>query len=89
MVVRHPTISDVVLIASSKFKVLPTPVEKEVIVDSVCGAAVLRGADIFVPGVLAAHSGECLEKSSRGKFFIFHLCFFVVISLILVVEILQ
>ena len=58
----HPTVDDVLLIQGSGPHVDLTPVEKEVIVDLHCGAAVLRGADIFVPGVMAAHPGE------------FHLC---------------
>ena len=47
----HPTVDDVLLIQGSGPHVDLTPVEKEVIVDLHCGAAVLRGADIFVPGV--------------------------------------
>lgn len=31
--------------------------ENEVIVDAVCGAAVLRGADIYTCGILAASPG--------------------------------
>ena len=50
--------NDVLLIQGSGPHVDLAPVEKEVIVDLHCGAAVLRGADIFVPGVMAAHPGE-------------------------------
>lgn len=48
---------DVVVIAAQHFKSNPQQLEKEVIVDSACGSAVLRGADIYIPGVLAAHPG--------------------------------
>ena len=33
-------------------------IKKEVIVDIHCGTAVLRGADVFAPGVMGAHPGE-------------------------------
>ena len=33
------------------------PAVKEVIVDLHCGAAILRGADIYAPGIMAAHPG--------------------------------
>ena len=32
--------------------------EKEIMVDTDCGTAVLRGADIFAPGVLAASASN-------------------------------
>ena len=31
------------------------PAECEVIVDAMCGVAVLRGADVFTPGILSIH----------------------------------
>ena len=31
------------------------PAESEVIVDAMCGGAVLRGADVFTPGILSIH----------------------------------
>ncbi|XP_031560428.1 tRNA (cytosine(72)-C(5))-methyltransferase NSUN6-like isoform X2 [Actinia tenebrosa] len=34
-----------------------TPSRKEIIVDTICGTAVLRGADVFAPGVMGAHPG--------------------------------
>ena len=34
-------------------------VKKEVIVDVACGMAVLRGADIFVQGIMAASPSRC------------------------------
>ena len=32
---------------------MPIPVVLEVVVDEACGLAVLRGADVFAPGILA------------------------------------
>ena len=61
----HPSVDDVLLIQGSGPHVDLTPVEKEVIVDLHCGAAVLRGADIFVPGVMAAHPGEFHQCSQQ------------------------
>ena len=46
------------IIDPENFENKPEPLDKEIIVDSSCGTAVLRGADIFVPGVLAANSSK-------------------------------
>lgn len=49
----HPELDDVLVIANRG----PQPikqVEKEVIIDQSCGMAVMRGADIFVQGILGA-----------------------------------
>ena len=54
---EHPELNDVLLIQGSGPHTDLVPVEKEVIVDLHCGAAVLRGADIYAPGVMAAHPG--------------------------------
>ena len=64
-VTAHPSVDDVLLIQGSGPHVDLAPVEKEVIVDLHCGAAVLRGADIFVPGVMAAHPGEFHQCSQQ------------------------
>lgn len=45
--------------------------EKEVIVDTDCAAAILRGAHIYAPGVLAMMSG--LEKLTKLIYFVFNL----------------
>jgi len=65
-VARHEHLNDL-LIVSSLAASPPLddsmdlqPQEKEVIVDTSCGSAVLRGADIFAAGVLAAH--PCMQK---------------------------
>lgn len=55
---EHPRLTDVLLIDGSGPHVDLVPVEKEIVVDLHCGAAVLRGADLFAPGVMAAHPGE-------------------------------
>ena len=34
------------------------PSVKEIVVDPHCGAAILRGANIYAPGVMAAHPGK-------------------------------
>lgn len=46
----HPVVPDVLIVECVKrTEVQPCP--KEIIVDHICGAAVLRGADVFIPGV--------------------------------------
>ncbi|XP_069683701.1 tRNA (cytosine(72)-C(5))-methyltransferase NSUN6 isoform X2 [Periplaneta americana] len=60
-VTLHPTLPDVVVIGSMGATELK-PLEKEVIVDTICGAAVLRGAHVFGPGVMGMPtdtSGRC------------------------------
>lgn len=62
-VYKHPLVSDVILVSDNRSS---TP-EKEkqiipashrfVLVDAACGAAVLRGAHVFIPGVRACSSG--------------------------------
>ncbi|XP_022099886.1 putative methyltransferase NSUN6 isoform X3 [Acanthaster planci] len=54
----HPCLDDTLIITSGSLpgtnEVPVSPCSKQVIVDQQCGLAVLRGADIFAPGVLAA-----------------------------------
>ncbi|XP_020626279.1 putative methyltransferase NSUN6 isoform X2 [Orbicella faveolata] len=50
-------VKDILLIHGSGPKDDLVPASKEIIVDSHCGAAILRGADIYAPGVMAAHPG--------------------------------
>lgn len=54
-VIQHDQLKDVLLIHGFGPDTDLLPVAKEIIVDSNCGAAILRGADIYVPGVMAAH----------------------------------
>ncbi|XP_077978843.1 tRNA (cytosine(72)-C(5))-methyltransferase NSUN6-like [Glandiceps talaboti] len=57
MVETHPVLADTLVIASSGINTDIVPSSKEVIVDAACGNAVLRGADVFVPGIMAANPG--------------------------------
>lgn len=52
----HPKLPDTVVIGSLDEANL-RPQEKEVIVDATCGAAVLRGAHVFAPGVMGMPTG--------------------------------
>ncbi|XP_064105474.1 tRNA (cytosine(72)-C(5))-methyltransferase NSUN6-like [Macrobrachium nipponense] len=52
----HPVIPDVIIIESNGIRNV-TPETKEVIVGRKCGSAVLRGANVFAPGVMGATPG--------------------------------
>ncbi|XP_071157585.1 tRNA (cytosine(72)-C(5))-methyltransferase NSUN6-like isoform X2 [Mytilus edulis] len=52
----HPVLHDTIVI-KNKGPVCREKVKKEVIVDLLCGMAVLRGADVFVQGILGCPSG--------------------------------
>lgn len=54
----HPLMSDVLLIEGSGPRTDLTLHDKEIIVGLTCGLAVLRGADVYGPGVLGAPKGE-------------------------------
>ena len=49
----------------SIFIVQIIPAENEVIVDQQCGLAVLRGADLFTPGILALGYADKLAEVSE------------------------
>ena len=53
----HPSIPDILLVSTQGLDKNVTITDKEVIVGSQCGTAVLRGANVFAPGVLAAPAG--------------------------------
>jgi hypothetical protein len=55
-VIVHPKLPDTVVISSFNEADL-IPQEREVIVDAVCGAAVLRGAHVFAPGIMGMPTG--------------------------------
>ena len=55
---KHPLLRDVLMINGSGPHVDIASVEKEIIVDLLCGNAVLRGANVYIPGVMAAHPCE-------------------------------
>ena len=58
-VFEHPLLDDVLWIPFDKQQsVLELP--KKVVVDLRCGESVLRGADVYAPGVLAAPTGLLL-----------------------------
>ncbi|VDI01025.1 Hypothetical predicted protein [Mytilus galloprovincialis] len=52
----HPVLHDTIVIKNNG-PVCREKVKKEVIVDLLCGMAVLRGADVFVQGILGCPSG--------------------------------
>lgn len=52
----HPKLPDTIVIGSMD-KANIRPQGKEVIVDATCGAAVLRGAHVFAPGVMGMPAG--------------------------------
>lgn len=51
---KHGCIPDVLLVCSTEQPKHIEPVSTEVIVDELCGMAALRGADVFVPGILGS-----------------------------------
>ena len=55
---KHPLLRDVLMVNGSGPHADITSVEKEIIVDLHCGNAVLRGANIYIPGVMAAYPCE-------------------------------
>jgi predicted ribosome-associated RNA-binding protein Tma20 len=52
----HPKLPDTVIIGSLDETDL-RPQEREIIVDATCGAAVLRGAHVFAPGIMGMPTG--------------------------------
>lgn len=52
----HPELPDALVIRSNADAPTPSlrPALKEVVVDAACGVAVLRGANVYAPGILAA-----------------------------------
>ena len=56
-VIFHPELPDVLVVCGGKVREELKRSEKEVIVDRLCGTAILRGSDIYAPGILAAHPG--------------------------------
>ncbi|KAI8804493.1 S-adenosyl-L-methionine-dependent methyltransferase [Cladochytrium replicatum] len=57
----HPVLEDVLFVVG--FPVDVRPVEREVMVDKLCGNAVLRGSDIYAAGVLAVEGGTKQDDS--------------------------
>jgi hypothetical protein len=55
-VIVHPKLPDTVVISGFNEADL-RPQEREIIVDATCGAAVLRGAHVFAPGIMGMPTG--------------------------------
>lgn len=55
---EHPHISDILLVSAEDVSSTPKVCQNEVIVGCQCGTAVLRGAHVFAPGVMAAPAGQ-------------------------------
>ena len=53
----HPSVPDILLVSTQGLDKNVIITDKEVIVGSQCGTAVLRGANVFAPGVLATPPG--------------------------------
>ncbi|EFA09726.1 tRNA (cytosine(72)-C(5))-methyltransferase NSUN6 isoform X2 [Tribolium castaneum] len=53
---RHPSCADAVIVHHPVSHQTPQKHNKEIVVDAVCGAAVLRGAHIYAPGVIGMMS---------------------------------
>lgn len=70
----HHSLSDVIVIDSYPNNLLDlNKRNKEVIVDANCGAAILRGANVFGPGVMAMPKGNLKYYLSPFEFII-HYC---------------
>lgn len=67
LVLLHPCLDELLLVVSRQCRVQVVPSSREVVVDADCGQAVLRGAHVFVPGVLGAPKG--LEAGERVAVF--------------------
>ncbi|XP_037076462.1 tRNA (cytosine(72)-C(5))-methyltransferase NSUN6-like, partial [Pollicipes pollicipes] len=48
---QHPVLAELLVVQSASSRPL-RPAERRLVVDTLCGAAVLRGADVYAPGVL-------------------------------------
>lgn len=55
-IVEHPHLSETLVVMSPRNRVQLIPHKMEVIVSLECGEAVLRGANVFVPGLIGAPS---------------------------------
>ncbi len=58
LVSLHDEIPDILIVKLICESKRENPLHDEVIVGELCGVAVLRGADVFAPGVMGAPSGE-------------------------------
>ncbi|KAG1650509.1 putative methyltransferase NSUN6 [Nymphon striatum] len=60
---KHSIINDIIVVQSCGLLKNCVPCEQEVIVDLQCGMAVLRGADVYVPGIMATSSS--MQKDDK------------------------
>ena len=58
---RHPALAELLVVRSPR-RPPPPPAARWLMVDALCGAAVLRGADVYAPGVLGCPAGECCPE---------------------------
>lgn len=54
LVMIHPVLKDLLVLVSRQVPARVVPLPTEVVVDRDCGEAVLRGAHVYIPGVLGA-----------------------------------
>lgn len=56
---KHPILEEVIVIHHAvKTELNLENINKEIIVDTECASAVLRGANVYAPGVMAMMSGK-------------------------------
>jgi len=61
IIYQHPSLSDLLIIKSIQ-NIDVIPASKEVIVSKQCGASVMRGANVYVPGVLSVNPNIALGE---------------------------
>lgn len=57
----HHTLSDLLVVETRGAQIV-TPAKKEVVVGKMCGSAVLRGAEVYAPGVLGVTPGVAVGE---------------------------
>lgn len=70
----HPHIDDVIAIKNQGPRCDLVEQSKKIIVGVECGNSVLRGADVFIPGVLGAPKGKC-STCNHGSFLCMKYCY--------------
>lgn len=65
----HPVLKDLLVLVSRQVPARVVPLPTEVVVDRDCGEAVLRGAHVYIPGVLGA------PKCEPTSYFLFYYIF--------------
>ena len=62
-ILSHPVLNDVVMIPTQGPMGGVKPRPREVVVGLQCGEAVLRGADVFAPGLFGSPKGDSKHKN--------------------------